>query len=179
MIVLSGLLLMACQNDSTQTTTEETCMQLTAQQAGTQIIEIYRKAMDETNRLTQDQAAAETIKAEFNALLESWQTELLLIGQHVMVMTGSEKAQVESAINKEHMAMQYNEEAKKRFENFSKNIFPYHKTSPELYQKLKSINIITQFAFFDLLKKQNKDAEEKWGHLMLPFSEDRCQETED
>ena len=91
MIVLSGLLLMACQNDSTQTTTEETCMQLTAQQASTQIIEIYRKAMDETNRLTQDQAAAETIKAEFNALLESWQTELLLIGQHVMVMTGPRK----------------------------------------------------------------------------------------
>ncbi|MCX7543849.1 hypothetical protein [Marinicella gelatinilytica] len=169
MIVLSGLLLMACQQDSNPTTTEATCMKLSAQQAGTQIVEIYRKAMDETNRLTKNQAKPESIEAEFNALLKTWQTELLLIGQHVMVMTGAEQQQIQSAINKEHVAMQYNETAKKRFEDFSKNTFPYHKTSPELYQKLKGINIITQFAFFDLLKKQNKDAEEKWGEWMVPY----------
>ena len=144
-------------------------MQLTAEQAGTQIVEIYRLAMDETNRLTKDQAAAETIEAEFDALLVTWQTDLLHIGQHVAAMDSAEQQLVQSAINKEHMAMQYNEVAKKRFDDLSKNIFPYHKTSPELYQKLKGINIITQFAFFDLLKKQNKDAMEKWGHLMVPF----------
>lgn len=144
-------------------------MQLTAQQAGNQIVEIYRKAMDETNRLTKNQAAPGTIETEFNSLLETWQTELLLIGQHVLLMTGAEKAQVESAINKEHFNMQYDEIAKKRFTDFSKNTFPYHKTSPELYEKFKGINIITQFAFFDLLKKQNKDAMEKWGDMLVPF----------
>ena len=149
-VLLSGFLLMACQSDSNQTLAEEKCMKLTAQQAGDQIVDIYRKAMDETNRLTQNQALPETIEAEFNSLLENWQTELLHIGQHVMVMDGAEKAQVQSAINKEHMEMRYNEAAKKRFEDLSKNIFPYHKTSPELYQQLKGINIITQFAFFDL-----------------------------
>ena len=86
-----------------------------------------------------------------------------------MAMNGAEKAQVRSAISKEHMDMKYNEAAKKRFADLSKNIFPYHKSSPELYEKLKGINIITQFAFFDLLKKQNKDAMEKWGDLMVPL----------
>ena len=104
MILLSGFLLMSCQQDS-QITQGELCMHLTAEQAGTQIVEIYRKAMDETNRLTQNQAAPETIEAEFDALLEAWQTELLLIGQHVIVMTEAEKAQVESAINKEHICI--------------------------------------------------------------------------
>jgi len=77
--------------------------------------------MNETNRLTQNQAAPDTIEDEFNSLLESWQTKLLHIGQHVRVMNNVKKSQVQSAINKEHIDMKYNEAAKKHFEDFSKS----------------------------------------------------------
>lgn len=169
LMLLSGLLLMACQQGSNPTTTEATCMKLTAQQAGEQIVDIYRTAITETAKLVENQPDAATIEAQFDALLNRWQKKLLSVGQHVMVMNGAEKSQVESAITKVHMEMQYNEQAKQQFTAYTQSTFPYHSTAPDFYLKLKSINIITQFAFFDLLKKQNKDAMEKWGHLMVPF----------
>ena len=144
-------------------------MQLNAEQAGTQIVAIYREAMHKSTQLVQNHPDANTIEPQFDDLLYEWQTKLLTIGQHVMVMTGTEKQQVQSAINKEHMNMQYDEQSKQQFADYSKDIFAYHSTAPDLYQKLKSINIITQFAFFDLLKKQNKEAEEKWGEWMVPY----------
>lgn len=144
-------------------------MQLTAGQAATQIITIYRQAIKKTIELVKDQPDGDTIKEEFEELLNDWQTNLLTIGQHIMVMTESEKNQIERAINMEHMNMQYDDHAKQQFTDYSLGIFPYHSTHPNLYQKLKSINIITQFAFFDLLKKQNKDAMEKWGEWMVPY----------
>ncbi|MCB1582506.1 MAG: hypothetical protein KDI92_05525 [Xanthomonadales bacterium] len=144
-------------------------MQLTAEQAGAQIVNIYQKAIKQTTELVKNQPDAEIIQTQFDDLLHSWQTELLTIGQHVMGMTEREKQQVGSAVNKEHVNMQYDKQAKQQFTAYSQGIFPYHQTNPELYQKLKSINIITQFAFFDLLKKQNPGAEEKWGDLMTPY----------
>lgn len=144
-------------------------MQLTVQQAGSQIVDIYKEAMVETAKLVKNQPDANTIKAQLDDLLSAWQTELLTIGQHVMIMGEAEKKQVEAAIRKAQADMQYNEQGKQQFTAYSQGVFPYHKDSPDLYQKLKSINIITQFAFFDLLKKQNKEAEKKWGHLMVPF----------
>jgi hypothetical protein len=125
--------------------------------------------MVETAKLVKDQPDAETIEAQFDDLLNSWQTKLLTIGQHVMTMSEAEKKQVEAAIRIAQADMQYNEQAKQQFTAYSQGVFPYHKDSPDFYQKLKSINIITQFAFFDLLKKQNQDAIERWGHLMVPF----------
>lgn len=168
MIVLSGLLLMACQQDSNPTT-EATCMKLSAQQAGEQIVGIYRTAITQTAKLVKNQPDAETIAAQFDVLLDNWQQKLLNIGQHVMVMNDAEKSQIQSAIRKVHMDLQYDEQAKQQFTAYTQGTFPYHSTAPDLYQKFKSINIITQFAFFDLLKKQNKDAEQKWGDMMVPF----------
>lgn len=144
-------------------------MKLTAQQAGDQIVGIYRTAITETAKLLENQPSANSIEPQFDALLDTWQQELLSIGQHVMTMNDAEKNLIQSAIRKVHMDMQYNEQAKQQFTAYSQGTFPYHSTASDFYQKLKSINIITQFAFFDLLKKQNKEAEEKWGHLMVPY----------
>ncbi len=166
LMLLSSLLLMACQPNNTPTPTKETCMQLNAEQAGREIVAIYRTAIADTTMLLKNQPDATTIENQFDGLLTTWQQQLLKIGQHVVVMEIEQKKQVEQAIRQEHMNMQYNDEAKQQFAAFSRRIFPYHNTHPKFYQKLKSINIITQFAFFDLLRKQNPDWADRYRHLM-------------
>ena len=130
-ILLSGFLLTACQQDN-HSTNGEHCMQLTAGQAATQIITIYRQSIKKTIELVKDQPDGDTIKEEFEELLNGWQTNLLTIGQHIMVMTESEKNQIERAINMEHMNMQYDDHAKQQFTDYSLGIFPYHSTHPNL-----------------------------------------------
>ncbi len=169
LMLLGGFVLMACQQDSLPATKENACKQLSAGQAGQQIVSIYRTAIAQTTLLVQNQPAAKVIERQFDQQLVTWQQQLLQIGQHVYAMNETQKKQVESAIIKEHMYMQTNPEAKQQFKSFSQSIYPYHESAPEFYQKLNAINIITQFAFFDLLKQQNKDAELKWSEVMIPF----------
>jgi hypothetical protein len=63
LVMLSGFILLDCQNDNTPKIAEQTCMKLSTQQAGAQIVEIYRLAMNETNRLTKNYSESYTIEA--------------------------------------------------------------------------------------------------------------------
>ena len=178
LLVIIGILMMtACGGketgeeviSSTNQSNNSSCKKLSPEQAGEQVVAIYRKAMKETVDLLKNKPDAASVEKTFNTSLENYQNQLLKIGQHVMTMNSQQNGVVESAINKEHMNMQINKEAKELFADFSKLIFEY-RNHKELYTNLKSINIITQFAFFDLLKKQNQNAEQKWGDMMKPTS---------
>ncbi len=91
LMLLSSLLLIACQPNNNSAPTNETCLQLNAEQAGKQIVAIYRTAIADTTMLLKNQPDGKTIETQFDEMLTAWQLQLLQVGQHVAVMEDEEK----------------------------------------------------------------------------------------
>lgn len=165
LMLLGACMLMGCDPQELHTDQQADCVILSAEEIGESMVSLYRRAITETAALVKGQPPADVIRKQFESNLALYQQHMLKLGQHVQHLDPTQKRVVENAIRMEHRHLQSDPAAKQLFAEFSSGIHPYH-NDPELYATLKSINIITQFAFFDLLQQQVPDATARWGEWM-------------
>ena len=118
------------------------------------LVEQYLAAIDGSAALLADRPPAGTVSAQFEALREERVQAIFAIGQKVAMLDAGGRAQVEAAVNSVNARLQYDPALKPRYDAYFEAVKHYFSTDREFARRLQTINILTQYAFFDLLRKQ-------------------------
>lgn len=127
------------------------------------VFQIYVDTLDKSNALFEGTPPAAEIAGKFDALKEKAVTALVKLGHEISAMSAGDRARVESGVNASISRVLSKPRTKAIYEAYQKAWSAYSKADPEFFQKVKSLNILTQYAFFDLLRKQEPDEADRLG----------------
>lgn len=128
-----------------------------------QIFSIYVDTLVQTNTLLEGTPPAEDVADKMAAIKEASVTKLVALGHEVAAMSEADRTAVEASLNSSISSMTYKPETKKVYEGYQAVWGAYVKGDKELFQTIKSLNILTQYAFFDLLRKQEPAEADRLG----------------
>jgi len=125
---------------------------------GDEVAQIYIQTFVETADLLKGSPPAEEIAKPIAELKEKQITRLVELGKKIEGMSAADKAVVQSKVSAAYRDPKF----KEAFAVYSAERNKYI-DDKELYANLKSFNILTQYAFFDLLRKQAPEEAERLG----------------
>jgi len=137
----------------------------TPAQVGQAVADLYISAFKAVNDALADHPPADEAVPLLREVHDQHVTDLVTLGRRVERMSASDKAIVQSAVSRAQSKLQYDEKIKPIYAGYTKLNQHYISTgalqeNDEFRSIFTSFNILTQYAFFDLLKKQ-KPAEAK------------------
>ncbi|MBI5949295.1 MAG: hypothetical protein HY875_14250 [Chloroflexi bacterium] len=139
-------------------TASATAKPLGPEELGNQVAADYFTMLGEAAALLASQPTAEVLRPKLTALKEKYIAVFVAYGYQREAMSTADRDKVDAALRKAVFAAPATvvaplNEATTRFQ----------KTDPDLAQTVVSLNILTQYAAFDLLKKQEPKEAERLG----------------
>lgn len=137
---------------------EEAAKPATPEELSKAIFDVYMEGLDAVVAMSDAPPPLEEAKAALEPLKENMITKLVALGRQVEAMDDGQKAQVNAALSS---AMMHVEQDK--FNKYSEMVTHYRAEDNDFANFISSLNIITQYAFFDLLKKQAPEEAARLG----------------
>jgi hypothetical protein len=125
---------------------------------GKEIAALYEKSMTELTDMLKDKPAVDEVKTKVEALKEGYVAKLVEYGRKREALDASGRASVDSQIRIKTNSM-YNQPVWTAYNDIQQHYFQ----DRDFHKIIMSFNIITQYANFDLLKKQEPDEAERLG----------------
>lgn len=135
----------------------------TAQEIGDAVVEVYLSTLRDTGSMLAERPPVEQVRNQFRKLKEESVQQLVTLGKQVAQMSPGERAVVERAVSLANVGLQYNDELKPIYADYSAAANHYLNQDREFFRELQSINILTQYAFFELLRKQEPEEAARLG----------------
>lgn len=132
-------------------------------EVGEKVGQIWLDALAETAKMVEGTPPIEDIRADFMAMKEAKISELVDLGHQIAEMDAGDKAQVEAKVSSAYTKASIDPEVSAQYKAYFEAQKAYQKSDSEFFNELKAINILTQYAFFDLLKKQAPKEAERLG----------------
>ncbi|MDF1671104.1 MAG: hypothetical protein P1U83_15975 [Roseovarius sp.] len=129
-------------------------------ETGERVFQIYVDTMAQTNAALADspEPTAE-LGAELDAIKEAGVTKLVALGKEIAAMSEADRAKVGSTVR----MSTYQLSKKPVYADYQAVWKAYVGGDQEFFKKIQSLNILTQYAFFDLLRKQAPDEADRLG----------------
>ena len=118
----------------------------------------YLDALKKVNELMKARLEAADLSPKVEALKEETIKKMVEVGQKVAKLNEADKKKVDTK-----MSMAFGNTPQDLFKAFSEGQQFYAKKDATLGKTIKDFNIITQYALFDLLKKQEPKEAERLG----------------
>jgi len=125
---------------------------------GKAIADNYLEALKKVNELMKDRPDPKDLTPKVEALREETIKKMVEVGQKVAKLDEAGKKKVDTKVS-----MAFSATPGDVFKAFSEGQQFYTKKDPKLGKLIKDFNIITQYALFDLLKKQEPKEAERLG----------------
>jgi hypothetical protein len=120
---------------------------------------IYVQAMQEITQILKAQPEiTDDLKKQVASIKEKYISQLLPYGKKKETFSNLEKSQVDNGLALEFMQL-----PKDAFHDYSSRVNYYVGKDSEFYKLITSFNIITQYADFALLQKQEPEEAERLG----------------
>ena len=133
------------------------------EELGQAVVEVYVGAMKDTGELLADRPDAADVQDEFLANKERYVQALVPLGREIEALSPGDRKVVEAAVNSINSKMRYEPELKAVHMAYWEATQHYFGTDRAFYKELEAINILTQYAFFDLLRKQEPEEAQRLG----------------
>ena len=131
---------------------------ISPEELGEEIMDQYSKALTELAELLKDTPEAAEASPNVDVLKEKYIQEFILLGKAKEEIDEADRSKVDLTLR---MGLQ-SIYSKPAYTNYTDAINPYLKDAA-FYKKLADFNIITQYADFDLLKKQAPEEAQRLG----------------
>lgn len=128
-----------------------------------QVFRIYVDTLSQANTLLEGTPPVSEVASKLNAIKEASVTRLVALGREIAAMGDGDRATVEGAVSSAISMMTYVPETKTVYAGYQAIWAAYSKDDKDFFQTIKSLNILTQYAFFDLLRKQEPDEADRLG----------------
>ncbi|MFC1852547.1 hypothetical protein ACFL27_20310 [candidate division CSSED10-310 bacterium] len=128
------------------------------EEIGKQIGDLYHVAVADTAKLVENVSDPKILKKQLTELKEKIVMKLVNLGKIRKTMSKNEEAQVNQIVIKAIRSV--NMDDWNRLDDATRH---YHSIDPEISQLLFEINTITQYADFELLKKQAPEEAKRLG----------------
>ncbi|MFP7674291.1 hypothetical protein ACG74X_13165 [Marivita sp. S0852] len=129
-----------------------------------QIYAIYVDAMTQTNAALEGSPPVTLeLGADLDTIKEAAVTKLVALGHDVAAMSASDRASVEGKLSSLVSSIHRDPATKDVYTGYQSIWKAYVGEDQEFFEKIKSLNILTQYAFFDLLRKQEPDEADRLG----------------
>jgi hypothetical protein len=125
---------------------------------GQQIAELYVKTMGELVELLKDKPETDVAMPNVEVLKEACVVKMVELGRKREALDASEKSTVDSQIRMK-MSSLYDDPVFTSFNDIQQHYFQ----NQDFHKIVMSFNIITQYANFDLLKKQEPEEAQRLG----------------
>jgi hypothetical protein len=125
---------------------------------GREIAGVYEKAMTELTDLLKDKPAINGVQPKVENLKQTCVTKLVELGKLREALDASGKASVDGQLRMKMNSM-YNQPVWNAYNEIQQHYFK----DKEFHEIIMSFNIITQYANFDLLKKQAPEEADRLG----------------
>jgi hypothetical protein len=132
---------------------------MTPHELGVAIGTLYIKAMEEVTTRIKDKPDPADIKAPLQALKEKYIGHFIRFGKTKSLLPESDHGVVDSAIRSQMAKLMH----VPWYKTYNDAQMYYHKIDPELRKLILDFNIITQYADFELLKKQAPEEAKRLG----------------
>ena len=132
---------------------------MSPQQLGEAIGTLYIKAMEEVTVLIKDKPDPETITAPLQTLKEKYIKHFIKFGEKRKMLPANDRNTVDSTIRLQMNKLMH----VPWYKTYNDAQMHYHKIDPELRKLILEFNIITQYADFELLKKQAPEEAQRLG----------------
>lgn len=130
---------------------------------GEAVVATYLNAIDDSAELLADRPPSAQAQASFEPLLERHIQSLVALGRQIEKLRPDQRAQVEQAVRRVNTQLQYDADLKPRYNAYFDAVRHYSASDPEFGRRLQTVNILTQYAFFDLLRQQAPAEAERLG----------------
>jgi hypothetical protein len=122
------------------------------------IADTHLESMKKINELMKDRPVPQDLAPKVDALKEETIKKLVELGKKVAALDPAGLKKVESKV-----AMAFSTVPPDVFKAYTDGQAHYFKADNKLAKEITSFNIITQYAFYDLLKKQDPKEAERLG----------------
>jgi hypothetical protein len=171
--LVTGLFLAACGADSSEpaparstttavppdTATTTTIAELTAVDLATSISGAWAEAMQRLVALLREKPEASTVQADVADLKEEYIQRLVEFGRERLQLSPSDQAQVDSLVSQALLGM-----ASERWYTDYTALYQHYSTGDlEFANLVAGFNILTQYAFFEVLKVQAPEEAARLG----------------
>lgn len=136
----------------------ENSAEMSPDELGQKIADLYAKAMTELTDTLKDKPVADDVRPQIEAMKEDYITKLVEFGRKREALDASGKAKVDSQIRMKLSSL-YSDPMFTTFNEIQQHYFK----NREFHKIVMSFNIITQYANFDLLKKQEPEEAARLG----------------
>jgi uncharacterized protein YeeX (DUF496 family) len=137
---------------------EERSAEMSPTELGQKIADLYVKAMTELTDTLKDKPSVDEVRPKIEAMREDYIAKLVEFGRKREALDSSGKATVDSQLR-----MKMNSLNSDPMFNTFNEIQQYYFKNREFHKIIMSFNIITQYADFDLLKKQEPEEAKRLG----------------
>lgn len=140
----------------------------TPEEIGQAVADVYVQAFDDLADALASHPDEPQALELMREIRERHIEDLIALGRKIVQLSPSEKATVEAAVRQVQSKLTYDPEIKPIYERYTALNRHYIDTgamssNSEFRQLFSSFNILTQYAFFDLLKAQNPEEAERLG----------------
>ncbi len=133
-------------------------------ETGKQVYQIYVDSMVQTNAaLAGSPEPSAELGARLDAIKEASVTKLVALGHDIAAMSEADRAEVERTVRMSVSGIDRNPDTKNVYADYQAVWKAYVSGDQDFFGKIKSLNILTQYAFFDLLRKQAPDEADRLG----------------
>lgn len=162
---LCAVTLAACGEADTETaaTTSAFAQAETPEEVGEAVKSLYLHAIEQTVALLEDRPTAEAVAPQLQSLQTQTIEQLVALGRKREQMDASDRVIVDRPMKLISMDADFMQ----AFQAFAQSEKDYHvqKDAPgyDVYQMIRGMNIITQYAFFELLREQKPEEAQRLG----------------
>ncbi|MFC2165795.1 hypothetical protein ACFLT2_12480 [Acidobacteriota bacterium] len=136
----------------------EKSSELSPTELGQKIADLYAKAMTDLTDMLKEKPSVDEVQSKVKVMKEDYVAKLVEFGRKREALDASGKATVDSKLRMK-MSSLYKDPVFTDFNEIQKHYFQ----NKEFHKIVMSFNIITQYADFDLLKKQDPEEAERLG----------------
>lgn len=138
------------------------------EQIGEAVANLYVGALKDVGEALANHPAPDAAAEMLVSLRERYVQDLVTLGRRIQAMSVSDRATVQGAVSSAQRNLRYDETLKPVWDRYQAIQTHYIESgaassNPEFWDLLQSFNVITQYAFFDLLKRQSPDEAERLG----------------
>ena len=140
----------------------------TPEEVGKAVADLYISALETLNQTLADHPSADAAVPLLREIHDQHVDGLVTLGRRIENMTSDQEAIVAAAVSKAQSGLQYDEQLKPIYTAYQALNKHYIQTgamsNSETFRSLfNGFNIITQYAFFDVLKKQEPEEAKRLG----------------
>ncbi|MGD9344400.1 MAG: hypothetical protein PVH84_00965 [Candidatus Aminicenantes bacterium] len=169
LVVVISTVAFGCGGSKEQSSTAETAdesgapkaensKEMSPSELGQEIADLYAKAMTELTDMLKDKPAVDEVKTKVEDLKEVYVKKLVEYGRKREAFDAPGRASVDSQIRMKASSM-YKQPVWTSYNDIQQHYFQ----DRDFHKIIMSFNIITQYANFDLLKKQEPDEAMRLG----------------